>query len=145
MKRQYQNKQEERPYQGQMDVRTYEALQQMKLQQKAIGNQKLEIMLGKAGEAGKAIAGALYEVGVKAPARAAYGLASLGVQAGVGLAGVVASTAVNLIPAVMAGYAAFAHMNEEKDPLEERAEGLNEYIRNMTKFFEGSHGPTINI
>lgn len=145
MKRDTNSEQKRPEYSGRMDVNTYYALEQLALKNRDLDNQRIAIIADKAGNAVKAVAGAVYEVGIKAPARGLYNLASLGVQAGVGLAGVVANTALGLIPAIAGAYAAVNSINNEKDPLEEEAQRTDEYVRNLTDLLKGSRGPIINV
>jgi hypothetical protein len=145
MKRDKQNSRENPGYSGRIDVDALFTLEQMNLHNTALDNQRTAIMVDRFGMAAKSVAGAGYEVLVKAPARAIYGLASLGVQAGVGLAGVVANTALGLIPAIAAAYAAVDSINRKEDPIQEQANRVDEYVKNMTDFLKGSHGPTINV
>jgi len=112
MKRDKTNSRENPGYSGRIDVDALFALEQMDLRNRALDNQKYAINLDRAGMAAKAVAGAGYEVLVKAPARAIYGLASLGVQAGVGLAGVVANTALGVGKVVLDGYISLANADD---------------------------------
>ena len=128
----------ERTQPGDVDVTTLLALRQQGLQAKLIANQRNEFMMGKAGEVVKAVAGAAYEIGLKAPARAVYSIASLAGSVGVGLFGVVANTALNLIPTVMAGIGAYQRANpdtDESDPLDAYAGRVDEQVRSYTNAF----------
>ncbi len=112
MKRENNSKQKRPEYSGRMDVNAFYALEQLALQNRALDNQRAEIMADKAVMAGKAVAGGAYEVLVKAPARGLYNLTALAGSVGVGLAGVVANTAIGVGSTIMQGYIALANADD---------------------------------
>ncbi len=129
MKRDKQNSRENPGYSGRIDVNAFYALEQLALQNKSLDNQRAEIMADKAMMAGKAVAGGAYEVLVKAPARGLYNLTALAGSVGVGLAGVVANTALGVGRAVMDSYIALANSGESNN--DAYSAGMNDAFRSV--------------